>query len=315
MDKSRLVVARRVFQTEIESLQEVAKYLDETFDQAVELILNTKGKVIVSGIGKSGLIGKKIVATLSSTGTPAYFLHPSEAFHGDLGIISKDDVIILISFSGETDELLKVIPFLQWHQNKLIAITGNPNSTLAKNSDCCLKLVITQEACPLQLAPTSSTTAMLVLGDALAIALMEARNFMQEDFARFHPGGSLGRKLVTRVKDLMRTDNLPFIKADASFTDLILKMSAGRLGLVIIGSEEKAEGILTDGDLRRGLLRFPDTSTLKLQDIFNPNPIIIAENEFISEAENLMIKKKIATILVGDTEKCTVKGVYQIYNS
>ncbi len=314
MDNSRLAVARRVFQTEIESLQQVAQHLDETFDQAIELILNTKGKVIVSGIGKSGLIGKKIVATLSSTGTPAYFLHPSEAFHGDLGIISKEDIIILISFSGETDELLKIIPFLKWKHNRLIAITGNPDSALARNADCCLKVKITQEACPLLLAPTSSTTAMLVLGDALAVALMEARNFMQEDFARFHPGGSLGRKLITRVKDLMRTDNLPFIKANASFTDLILAMSAGRLGLVIIGDEERAEGILTDGDLRRGLVRFPDTSVIKIQDIFNPNPIILNENEFISEAESLMIEKKIATILVGDAEKRAVKGVYQIYN-
>ncbi len=315
MQNSRLAVARRVFQTEIESLQQVINQLDKAFDEAVELILQTQGKIIVSGIGKSGLIGKKIVATFSSTGTPAYFLHPSEAFHGDLGIISQHDILILISFSGETDEVLKIIPFLKWHQNKIIGITGNPDSALAKNADCCLKVMITQEACPLLLAPTSSTTSMLVLGDALAIALMEARNFLQEDFARFHPGGSLGRKLVTRVKDLMRTDNLPFIKPDASFTDLILLMSAGRLGLVIVGSAEKAEGILTDGDLRRGLLRFPDTSTLKIQDIFNPNPIIIAENEFISEAENLMIQKKIATILVGNAEKCTVKGVYQIYNA
>ncbi|MGI4022931.1 MAG: KpsF/GutQ family sugar-phosphate isomerase [Janthinobacterium lividum] len=315
MESSRLAVAKRVFQTEIESLQQAVNHLDKTFNQVVELILNTRGKVIVSGIGKSGLIGKKIVATLSSTGTPAYFLHPSEAFHGDLGLISPEDVIILISFSGETDEVLKVIPFLKWHQNQLVAITGNPNSTLAKNANCCLKVMITQEACPLQLAPTSSTTAMLVLGDALAIALMEARNFMQEDFARFHPGGSLGRKLVTRVKDLMRIENLPFIKPDASFTELILLMSAGRLGLVIIGDGKKAEGILTDGDLRRGLVRFPDTSLIKISDIFNPNPIIISENEFISEAENLMIQKKIATILVGDTEKSTVKGVYQIYNS
>lgn len=315
MDNSRLAVARRVFQTEIESLQQVASFLDEAFDQAVELILQAQGKVIVSGIGKSGLIGKKIAATLSSTGTPAYFLHPSEAFHGDFGIISKEDIIILISFSGETDELLKVIPFLKWHKNQLVAITGNPDSTLAKNADCCLKVMITQEACPLQLAPTSSTTAMLVLGDALAVALMEARNFRQEDFARFHPGGSLGRKLVTRVKDLMRTDHLPFIKVNASFTDLILKMSAGRLGLVIIGDEEKAEGIITDGDLRRGLMRFPDTSVIKIEDIFNPDPIIIDENEFISEAENLMIRKKIATILVGDAVQGRVKGVYQIYNS
>ncbi|RYY29789.1 MAG: KpsF/GutQ family sugar-phosphate isomerase [Sphingobacteriaceae bacterium] len=315
MENSWLNVAKRVFQIEIESLQQVANQLDEQFDKAINIISTSVGKVIVSGIGKSGLIGKKIVATLNSTGTPAYFLHPSEAFHGDLGIISQTDVIILISFSGETDEVLKLIPFLKWHQNKLIAITGNSTSTLAKNADCCLKLAITQEACPLQLAPTSSTTAMLVLGDALAIALMEARNFQQEDFARFHPGGSLGRKLITKVKDLMRTDNLPFIKADASFTDLILTMSAGRLGLVIVGDKNRAVGILTDGDLRRGLVRFPDTSQIRIRDILNPNPIIIAENEFISEAETLMIQKKIATILVGDAEKSVVKGVYQIYNS
>ena len=266
-------------------------------------------------MGKSGLIGKKIVATLNSTGTPAYFLHPGEAFHGDLGIISKEDLIILISFSGETDELLKVIPFLKWHQNRLIAVTGNPDSSLAKNADCCLKVIITKEACPLQLAPTSSTTAMLVMGDALAVALMEARNFQEEDFARFHPGGSLGRKLVTRIKDLMRTENLPFIGLDASFTDLILRMSAGRLGLVIIGSENKVEGILTDGDLRRGLARFPDTTQIRIADIFNPKPVIVDENEFISEAESMMISKKIATVLVGNAQNKMVKGVYQIYNS
>ena len=218
--------------------------------------------MIVIGIGKSGLIGKKIAATLSSTGTPSFFLHPGEAFHGDLGMVGADDIVMLISYSGETDEVLKIIPFLKWNKNMIISITGNPNSTIAKNSHHHLNITITREACPLALAPTSSTTAALVMGDALAVALMESRQFQQEDFARFHPGGSLGRKLLAKVKDLMRTDNLPFINKDASFTELLLRMSEGRLGMVIVGTADNFEGIVTDGDLRRALLRNPDTSAI-----------------------------------------------------
>jgi arabinose-5-phosphate isomerase len=205
-------IAKRVFEVEIESLQHVAGLLDDSFTSVVEAILNCTGKVIVIGVGKSGLIGKKIAATFSSTGTPSFFLHPGDAFHGDLGIIGANDAVILISYSGETDEVLKVIPFLKWNKSLIISITGSPTSTIAKNSDHHLNIKITREACPLALAPTSSTTAALVMGDALAIALMESRKFQEEDFARFHPGGSLGRKLLTRIKDLMRTDNLPFIQ-------------------------------------------------------------------------------------------------------
>ncbi len=232
-------IAKRVFDIEIESLQQVAGLLDDTFTAVVQAILASKGKVIVIGIGKSGLIGKKIAATLSSTGTPSFFLHPGDAFHGDLGIVGEKDPVILISYSGETDEVLKVIPFLKWNKNLIISLTGNPNSTIAKNSDHHLNINITREACPLALAPTSSTTAALVMGDALAIALMETRQFQEEDFARFHPGGSLGRKLLTRVKDLMRVDNLPFIGIDASFTDVLLRMSEGKLGMVIVGGKDK----------------------------------------------------------------------------
>lgn len=307
-------IAKKVFAIEIESLQHVAGLIDDEFTKIVQSILNTSGKIIVIGIGKSGLIGKKIAATLSSTGTPSFFLHPGEAFHGDLGMVGADDIVMLISYSGETDEVLKIIPFLKWNKNKIISITGNPNSTIAKNSHHHLNITITREACPLALAPTSSTTAALVMGDALAVALMESRQFQQEDFARFHPGGSLGRKLLAKVKDLMRTDNLPFINKNASFTDLLLRMSEGRLGMVIVGTADNFEGIVTDGDLRRALLRNTDTAKLNITEMMTTNPVIIDEEAFIKEAEDLMMEKKIATILVGFDKHKTISGVYQIYN-
>ncbi|MBW4889906.1 KpsF/GutQ family sugar-phosphate isomerase [Mucilaginibacter sp. HMF5004] len=307
-------IAKRVFNVEIESLQQVAALLDEQFDSVVKTILNGKSRVVVSGIGKSGLIGKKIAATLASTGTPALFLHPGEAFHGDLGMVGTDDIVILISYSGETDEVLKLIPYLKHNQNKLIAFTGYPDSTIAKNSDHHLNIAVEHEACPLKLAPTSSTTAALVMGDALAVALMECRDFQPHDFARYHPGGSLGRKLLVKVKDLMRTDNLPFININATFTELVLKMSEGRLGLVIVGNAEKIDGLITDGDLRRALVKNPDTQTLMLNDMMNDNPIILDGDEYISGAEQLMIDKKITTILVGSPTARTINGVYQIYN-
>ncbi|MBS7565062.1 KpsF/GutQ family sugar-phosphate isomerase [Mucilaginibacter sp. Bleaf8] len=307
-------IAKRVFKDEIDSLQEVCNLIDEQFTQCVQAILQCRGKLVISGAGKSGLIGKKIAATLSSTGTSSFFMHPGEAFHGDLGMIGPGDLVVLISYSGETDELLKIIPFLKWNKNVVISITGNPQSTIAKNTDYHLNVHITHEACPLKLAPTSSTTATLVMGDALAVALMEAREFQSEDFARFHPGGSLGRKLLVKVKDLMRTDGLPFISEDASFTELLLCMSEGRLGMVIIGEPSNIKGIITDGDLRRALIRNPDPISLKPLDMMTADPIIIAEDEYISNAEQLMIDRKIATILVGSPEHRSVTGTYQIYN-
>ncbi|WP_428331383.1 KpsF/GutQ family sugar-phosphate isomerase [Mucilaginibacter sp.] len=307
-------IAKRVFDTEIESLRFVADSLDDEFNKVVEAILKTTGKLIVIGIGKSGIIGKKIAATLASTGTPSFFLHPGEAFHGDLGMVGTDDMIILISYSGETDEVLKLIPFLEWNKNIIIGITGNPNSTVAKNSHYHLNINIKQEACPLALAPTSSTTAALVMGDALAVALMESRQFQHEDFARFHPGGSLGRKLLIRVKDLMRTDNLPFINEDATFTELLLRMSEGRLGMVIVGDTTHVKGIVTDGDLRRALVRTPDTTMLTVPDMMTKTPVFIEEEEFINQAEVLMLDKRITTVLVGSADKRSISGIYQIYN-
>ncbi|MDO3642894.1 SIS domain-containing protein [Mucilaginibacter sp. L3T2-6] len=307
-------IAKRVFDTEIESLRFVADAINDDFSRVVEAILQHTGKLIVIGIGKSGIIGKKIAATFASTGTPSFFLHPGEAFHGDLGMVGTDDMVILISYSGETDEVLKLIPFLEWNKNTIIGITGNPNSTVARNSHYHLNIGIKQEACPLALAPTSSTTAALVMGDALAVALMECRQFQHEDFARFHPGGSLGRKLLVRVKDLMRTDKLPFISENASFTELLLKMSEGRLGMVIVGNAGDVKGIITDGDLRRALFKNPDTTQLTVTGMMTKTPVFIGEDEIINNAEQLMIEKKIATVLVGSSEDRTVSGIYQIYN-
>ena len=305
-------IAKRVFDIEIRSLQFVVAAIGDEFSEVVGAILKTTGKVVVTGIGKSGIIAKKIAATLSSTGTPSFFLHPGEAFHGDLGMVGTNDIVVLISYSGETDEVLKLVPFFSWNKNKIIGITGNSNSTVAKNSHYHLNINIPQEACPLELAPTSSTTAALVMGDALAVALMESRQFQHEDFARFHPGGRLGRKLLVKVKDLMRTDNLPFISEDSSFTDILLHMSEGRLGMVIVGRNDNVEGVITDGDLRRALIKTPDTSKLSVAEMMTRTPVFIDENEFINQAEQLMLKRKITAVLVGDRE--SIKGVYQIYN-
>lgn len=306
-------IAQKVFDIEIESLQHVAAMIDEQFSQTARAILESKGRLVVCGMGKSGHVGRKISATFTSTGTPSFFMHPSEAFHGDLGMIAADDIVMLISYSGETEEVLKIITFLKWNKNKFVAITGNPNSTLAKNADHCLNVQVKQEACPLELAPTSSTTATLVMGDALAVALMTLRDFSPADFARFHPGGRLGRKLLVKVKDLMRTDALPFIGADATFTQLVLKMSEGKLGMVVVGTANKVEGVITDGDLRRGLVQYPDIQSLPITKIMNTSPIMVDENELVYEAEELMMERKITTLLIRNAGN-KVTGIYQIFN-
>ncbi len=306
-------IAQKVFDIEIESLQHVASMIDEQFSQAVEAILQSKGKLVVCGMGKSGHIGKKISATLTSTGTQSFFMHPAEAFHGDLGMVGEHDIILILSYSGETEEVLKLVPFLKWHKNPSIAITGNPNSTLAKNATYHLNVGIKQEACPLELAPTSSTTATLVMGDALAVALMTARDFSPDDFARFHPGGRLGRKLLVRVKDLMRTDSLPFLEPNANFTQLIIRMSEGKLGMVVLGTAGKVIGVITDGDLRRGLVKYADVQQMPITTMMNGNPIIVSDDMLVYDAEALMLERKITTLLVQNSDK-QVTGVYQIFN-
>ena len=248
-----LDLASRTLRLEAEALQQMAASLGDEFIGAVDRMLACQGKVIITGMGKSGLVGRKIAATLASTGTPSFFLHPGEAFHGDLGMISRGDVVLALSHSGETDEVLKLVPYIPTNGNVLISITGNANSPLAKNSDIHLDTGVKEEACILQLAPTTSTTAQLAMGDALAVALMKARAFTSMDFARLHPGGSLGRRLLMTVGNVMRKNDLPVVGMDCSATEMIHRMTRGGLGLIVICDGERIEGIVTDGELRRAM--------------------------------------------------------------
>jgi arabinose-5-phosphate isomerase len=292
----------------------MAQRLGDDFLSAVNRILSASGKLIVTGMGKSGLVGRKIAATLASTGTPSFFLHPGEAFHGDLGMISKEDVILALSFSGETDEVLKIVPFIQSNGNTLISMTGNPNSTLAKNSDIHLDVNVKEEACILHLAPTTSTTAQIAMGDALAIALMKARQFTSMDFARLHPGGSLGRRLLMTVGNVMRKDDLPIVAADCSATEMIHKVSRGGLGLIVIQDGDEIVGIVTDGDIRRAMeSRQAEFFSISAIDIATRNPKTINMNAKLIDAEKLMTKHKVNSLLAVD-DQGKLQGVIQIYD-
>ncbi|MBX1985200.1 KpsF/GutQ family sugar-phosphate isomerase [Campylobacter jejuni] len=307
-----LEIAKEVFEKEAQAILDLAKNLDENFNQAVNLMLNTKGRCIVSGMGKSGHIGAKIAATLASTGTPSFFIHPGEALHGDLGMLTPEDVLIAISNSGETEEILKIIPAIKKRKIPLIVMCGKKNSTLVKQSDIFLNIAVEKEACPLQLAPMSSTTATLVMGDALAAALMKVRNFKPDDFALFHPGGSLGRKLLTKVKDLMVSSNLPIVHPDTEFNDLVDVMTSGKLGLCVVLENEKLVGIITDGDLRRALKTSDKPRfDFRTKEIMSTNPKVVDADAMASEAEEIMLKYKIKEIIVGKEEK--VVGIIQLY--
>ncbi|MBF4988576.1 SIS domain-containing protein [Methylophilus sp. 14] len=309
-----LEIAKTVFNTEIESLQQIASELDAEFAKAVQLVLESSGRFIIIGMGKSGIIGKKIAATLASTGTASFYVHPGEAFHGDLGMIQPGDVTLLISNSGETEELIRIIPFLTWQKNKIIALTGNPQSTLARNAHAVLNIAVAKEACNNNLAPTSSTTATLVMGDALAVTLSTLKQFMPEDFARFHPGGSLGRKLLTKVHEVMRSKDLPVCGSHASFRDVVSVMNQGRLGLAIIIDNDQLSGIITDGDLRRALNNFENPIALKASEFMTLSPKTIHQDEMFSAAEEIMQAHKINSMVVVDEAKSVV-GVLQIYNN
>lgn len=305
-------IAREVLKIEAEAIESLALKLDENFSKAVKLILNAKGRCIVSGMGKSGHIGAKIAATLASTGTPSFFVHPAEAMHGDLGMLMGNDVLIAISNSGETEELLKIIPIIKRRQISLIVMVGDAHSTLAKHGDILLNIAVQKEACPLQLAPMASTTVTLAMGDALAAALMRARNFKPDDFALFHPGGSLGKKLLTRVEDLMVSERLPIVHPDAEFNDLVDVMTSGKLGLCIVMDGEKLVGIITDGDLRRALkANSKPRFDFRAKEIMSPNPKIIEADAMATEAERLMLRHKIKEIIVG--KKGKVVGIIQLY--
>jgi arabinose-5-phosphate isomerase len=308
-----LAIAQETLDIEIEALKCMRDRLDSRINEAVELILAMQGRVVVVGMGKSGIIGQKIAATLASTGTPAFFVHPGEAFHGDLGMIKPIDVALLISNSGETEEVLRVLPFLQYQQNKMIALTGKMDSTLAQYAHVALDVGVEREACKNNLAPTSSTTNTLAMGDALAVALTVKRDFQPEDFARFHPGGSLGRRLLTRVCDVMHKDPLPVCAPDTSFRDVVNSITYGRLGLTLVMDGEMLKGIITDGDLRRAFEAQDEVKNLTAAQLMSPNPLTIAANTRFADAEAFMREKKVGALVVQDTQGSTV-GVLQIYS-
>ena len=309
-----LAVARRAVHTEMLALGHLEQALGDAFAEAVELVLAGRGKCIVTGMGKSGLIGRKIAATFASTGTPSFFLHPGEAFHGDLGMISKEDVILALSYSGETDEILKIVPFIHSNGNRLISMTGNDDSALARNSDVHLNVGVEEEACILHLAPTTSTTAQIAMGDALAVSLMQLRGFTSVDFARLHPGGSLGRRLLMTVGNVMRSHDLPVVAPDCSATDMIHAISKGGLGLIVICEGDRIEGIVTDGDVRRAMeRRRAEFFNIKAADIATPHPKTIAASAKLIEAEKMMTKNKVTSLLVTD-EAGKLAGVVQIYD-
>lgn len=299
---SALALASRVLAIEADAVRALIGRLDERFLAAVSLIRDCRGRVIVSGIGKSGHIARKIASTLSSTGTPAYFVHSAEASHGDLGMVQRDDVFIGISYSGESDELLQILPLVRRQGARLIAIAGNAQSTLAREADVFLDAGVAQEACPLNLAPTASTTAALALGDALAVTLLEARGFSAEDFARSHPGGALGRRLLTHVSDVMRSGaEVPKVFERATLKEAILEMSRGRLGMTaVLDAAGRVGGIFTDGDLRRALAQITDIGAARVADVMSARPRSIRPEALAAEAVQIMDSHKINQLLVVD---------------
>jgi arabinose-5-phosphate isomerase len=306
-------LAKEVFEIEAKEIRNLSKNLTVEFEYAVKAILECRGKLIISGMGKSGIIGKKISATMASTGTPSFFLHPAEAYHGDLGMIERRDIVLLISNSGETDEILKLIPFLKEQKNIVIAMSGNPLSTLAKNSSYHLNISVTKEACPLQLAPTSSTTATLVMGDALAISLMRLRDFKDRDFAQFHPGGSLGRRLLTKAKDVMSSQNLPICNLHDNIKDIIQTVSSSKMGLVVVLKKSEILGIITDGDIRRAMeSNQEEFFSLKAVDLMSYNPKTVNPKSKLIEVQKVMTEYKVNSILVCEEKK--LLGIVQIYD-
>ena len=289
---------------EAQAVLDLIPQIDEHFDHAVSLILGCRGKVIVTGVGKSGHIGAKIAATLSSTGTPSFFINPLDVFHGDLGVMSKDDVVLAISNSGQTDELLRFIPMVLHMQIPIIGMSGNPHSLLAKYSTCHLNVSVTKEACPLNLAPTSSTTAALVMGDALAVALMEQRHFQPQDFAQFHPGGELGTRLLTTAQDVMLTENLPLLTEQQNLGEAIILVSKGKLGLGVAIRDGYVSGLITDGDIRRAMEKWQaEFFNRTVADIMTREPKTVGPKAKISEIQATMNKYKIHNVLVVDADR------------
>ena len=298
--KSIVALAKETIAIESLAISQLADFIDDTFAEAVELTYNSTGRVIITGIGKSAIIANKIVATLNSTGTPSVFMHAADAIHGDLGLILSDDIVICISKSGNTPEIKVLIPFLKNAGNTLIAITGNQKSVLAEQADFVFNSYVEKEACPINLAPTTSTTAQLVIGDALAVCLLELRGFTKDDFAKYHPGGALGKKLFLKVRDILALNEVPAVRPDASIKNVIVEISEKRKGVTAVTLADKIVGIITDGDLRRMLSVTEDLSKLKAEDIMSKNPRSITIDAMAIDAMELMDTHKISQLLVED---------------
>jgi arabinose-5-phosphate isomerase len=311
-----LDIAKKVLKTEAEAVLALIGKLDSTFEMAVQIIFESKGRVVISGMGKSGLVGKKITATLASTGTPAFFLHPAEAIHGDLGMVTSDDVVVAISNSGETDELVGLIPFLKRFNVGLISITGNPRSTLARVADVNLDVSVKEEACPVGVVPTASTTATMAMGDALAVALLMKRGYKEEDFAFFHPGGSLGKKLFIKVKDLMHSGAaLPVVSQETPMIKAVMEISSKRLGVTVVAdSDRRVLGVVTDGDLRRGIEKWGKAVfDMKAGEVMTRNPRTIPEDELAAKALSVMEQHSITALVVPDDEG-KARGIIHLHD-
>ncbi len=308
--------AKRVLEIEADAIRALIDRIDDNLIKAIDIICSCAGKVVVTGMGKSGLIGKKIAATLASTGTPALFLHPAEGGHGDIGIVTKGDVVIAISNSGETEEIVKILPVLKRLDIRFVALTGNPNSTLGKASDVVLDVSVKEEACPMGLVPTASTTAALAMGDALAVTLLNKRGFKEEDFAFFHPGGNLGRRLLLTTGDLMRSgDAVPVVTTQTLMKDAVIEISSKRLGITtVVGSDSKLQGVITDGDLRRGLEKWGEKLfSLKAEDVMTRSPKTISRDTLAAKAVSIMEQYSITSLIISDSNK-HVEGVVHLHD-
>ncbi len=307
--------AKEVLRIEAESIAALIKRLGSDFEKAVNIILNAKGRVVITGMGKSGLVGRKIAATLNSTGTPSLFLHPAEAIHGDLGMVTKDDIVIAISNGGRTIEINRIIPILKDMGIKIIAFTGDPSSPLAQMSDVVIDVGVEREACPMGLAPTASTTATLAMGDALAVVLMHCRRFTKEDFKKFHPGGSLGERLASKVKDIMRKGNMiPMVSEENSIQDVLNEINKKNIGAtVVVDGDKRLKGIICDGDIRRALIKHNNISSLKARDIMTESPKTVDENQSAGEALSLMEFYGITHLVIIDKNR-RVKGIIHLHD-
>ena len=304
--------AQKTILSESESISKLTSFLDDNFVNAVQIIYHSKGRLVVTGIGKSAIIAQKIVATLNSTGTPSLFLHASEAIHGDLGMVQPGDVVICISKSGNSPEIKVLVPLLKRFGNKLIAITGNTTSYLGKEADFVLNTYVESEACPINLAPTNSTTTQLVMGDAIAVCLMEMKNFTAEDFAKYHPGGALGKKLLLRVGDMLDTTHKPIVAPTSTIKTVIVEISEKRLGVTAVVENDKVIGIITDGDIRRMLNKTENISGLTAQDIMTKNPKTIKSTELVSDALNILEDFSITQLVVADNGE--YKGIIHLHD-